>query len=861
MEAPALVFIGFMGAGKTTGARAAAAALGVRAIDTDRELEQRLGTSIEDYFASHGERAFREIEEDVVAEVLETPPAPVISIGGGAIGSARVRELLARHTVVMLDVDEATAWRRAGGKRRPLARDRERFAALHAERAPIYEALADAVLLDGGAETVRRAAGALRRIPTGVQGPVGGRGRAQLPGLRRRRARRRLLAACAVAASCSPTLPSDALYGDQIPERGGPLRDAAGGVGEDAGDRRDAAARAWRSAGMDHDDHVVALGGGVVGDVAGFCAAVYQRGVGVVQVPTTLVAQVDSAYGGKTGVDLPGGQELRRRLPPAARRARRSADARDAAARAELAAGWAEVIKTALIAGGPLWARVRRGEGIVDRDLVLACARTKLAVVARDERDAGRRQVLNLGHTVGHAIETATGYARYRHGEAVGLGLLAALTLSGQPDLRGEVADLLSGHGLPTTLDPDVDHDAVLAAVQRDKKRRGGRVGFVLVEAPGDVRTGRARGRARRPRGAGGAAMKNRVAVLHGINLGALDRRPAQHYGGLTFTQLEQRIGAVRARAGPADRASSSPTTRASSSRSCTSAGDYADGLLLNPGAWTHYAWALRDAVEISGLPAIEVHLSDVDAREPWRHVSVLEDVRAGKVSGKGVDGYREALVAAEGGLRDEPRRPRRGAPGGRRRAARHRAGEPALRDGLHRLQRVRRGRPGRAPLRHRLPLRRAGQGRGAGLRPRAGAAGAARARSRGRSTASRGSGSTTAHMSVRDAPAPRRAAPPTASSSSRRRASSRTSRAVKEPGEILRIGAAAALVDEIYALAARVRAGRADRARGRDRARARDAPARRLRPVVRLDRRLGRARRAAARDAARRGDRRRTRW
>ena len=155
-----------------------------------------------------------------------------------------------------------------------------------------------------------------------------------------------------------------------------------------------------------------------------------------------------------------------------------------------MAAGWAEVIKTALIAGGPLWSRVRRGDGIVDRDLVLSCARTKLAVVARDERDAGRRQVLNLGHTVGHAIETATGYSRYRHGEAVGLGLLAALTLSGQPDLRGEVADLLSGHGLPTTLDPDVDHDAVLAAVQRDKKRRGGRVGFVLVEAPGDVRTG-----------------------------------------------------------------------------------------------------------------------------------------------------------------------------------------------------------------------------------------------------------------------------------------------------------------------------------------------------------------------------------
>src|SRR3954463_15265273 len=102
----ALVFIGFMGAGKTTGARAAAAALGVRAVDTDRELEQRLGTSIEDYFASHGERAFREAGGGLGAEVLEEPPAPVISLGGGAIASSRVRELLARHTVVMLDVDE-----------------------------------------------------------------------------------------------------------------------------------------------------------------------------------------------------------------------------------------------------------------------------------------------------------------------------------------------------------------------------------------------------------------------------------------------------------------------------------------------------------------------------------------------------------------------------------------------------------------------------------------------------------------------------------------------------------------------------------------------------------------------------------
>jgi shikimate kinase/3-dehydroquinate synthase len=155
---------------------------------------------------------------------------------------------------------------------------------------------------------------------------------------------------------------------------------------------------------------------------------------------------------------------------------------------AELAAGHAEVVKTALIAGGALWERVRAGAD-PDAVVVLGCLRTKLAVVAEDERDAGRRQVLNLGHTVGHAIEAATGYTRLRHGEAVGLGLLCALRLSDRDELRAEVADLLRARGLPLTVD-GVDPGAVAALVERDKKRRGGRVPFVLVDAPGRVTPG-----------------------------------------------------------------------------------------------------------------------------------------------------------------------------------------------------------------------------------------------------------------------------------------------------------------------------------------------------------------------------------
>jgi shikimate kinase / 3-dehydroquinate synthase len=482
----ALVFIGFMGAGKTSAARAAASMLDARAVDADHEIERRLGTTIDDYFERHGEAAFRQVEEEVVVELLARPPSPALSLGGGAVLSPRVREELRRHTVVLLDVDVETAWRRCGNKRRPLARDRDRFVALHTERTPLYESLADAVLIDSARDHVRQAVPMLRALPDGVKllwavaasgnYPVlVGEGLLEtgfwpVPG------RRFVITDDAVAAHY------------RVPEAAAELRLPPGEEHKTLASV-ERLLRGLAAAGMDHDDHVVALGGGVVGDVAGFCAAVYQRGVRVVQVPTTLVAQVDSAYGGKTGVDLPEGKNY------AGAYHQPSAVLVDPSAMAtlpqeELAAGWAEVVKTALIGGGSLWERVRSGAAL-DRDLVLACARTKLSVVASDERDSGRRQTLNLGHTVGHAIETATGYRRYRHGEAVGLGLLAALTLSGQAELRSEVAALLAGRGLPITLDAGVDVEAVLAAVQRDKKRRGGRVGFVLVESPGDVRPGR----------------------------------------------------------------------------------------------------------------------------------------------------------------------------------------------------------------------------------------------------------------------------------------------------------------------------------------------------------------------------------
>jgi shikimate kinase/3-dehydroquinate synthase len=497
----ALVFIGFMGAGKSTVAAELAGVLGGEALDSDRMLEESLGHSIAEEFKRGGEGSFRAAEEDLACRLLAQAGAgSVIALGGGSVLSHRVQEALEPHITVLLDIDAQTAWRRVGAgpgrEKRPLAGDQDAFFALHASRARLYESLADAILPASGPRVGARALPALRALAEAPQGT-------------------RLLWASAVSGEY-PVLVGRGLLQPEACERAWPLDRARsrgfcvsdrsvaplyaerlGGVQElieispGEGNKTLASAEAvWgalASGGMTRADHIVALGGGVVGDLAGFCAATYQRGVPVVHVPTTLVAQVDSAYGGKTGVDLPQAKNyVGAYHQPAGVLV--DPDALGTLPERELAAGYVEVLKTALIAGGDLWERVAADEP-VDERAILACARTKLAVVAEDERDGGRRQVLNLGHTVGHALETVTGYVRYRHGEAVGLGLLAALRLSGTPELRATVGELLAARGLPVGLDGE-DVEEIVAATMRDKKRTGTDVPFVLVEAPGEVRTG-----------------------------------------------------------------------------------------------------------------------------------------------------------------------------------------------------------------------------------------------------------------------------------------------------------------------------------------------------------------------------------
>ncbi len=484
---PKIALVGFMGAGKTT----AVHALG--GVDVDELIESREGRTVAEIFATEGEPGFREREERVTLELLADPTVRAVALGGGALASQRTREALAGVRVVWLDVDADEAWRRVErAATRPLAADERGFRRLYDERQPHYARLADAIVPASRSGLIAEPVTALRGLPDGAKLIWAATGSADYPAyigaglLTERRfwpasvtGRRVLVSDTTVAGH----------YGELFAGALADIRIAPGERSKTLA-QTEAVWREMARAGVTRTDVTVALGGGVVGDLAGFCAATYQRGMPVVQVPTTLVAQVDSAYGGKTGVDIPEGKNYVGSFhQPAAVIADTATLATLPAA--ELAAGYAEVVKTGLIAGGELWRRIAAGASPSDPEVVAGCALTKLRIVAQDELDTGVRQLLNVGHTVAHAIETATGYARYRHGEAVALGLLAELRLAGADSLRQEALALLDAAGLPIRLDAHVDVEQVLLATARDKKRVGeGPVPFALCMAPGRSQTG-----------------------------------------------------------------------------------------------------------------------------------------------------------------------------------------------------------------------------------------------------------------------------------------------------------------------------------------------------------------------------------
>ena len=468
-----LALIGFMGSGKSSAAGAIAAKLGWRAVDADAEIEREAGKPIKQIFATDGEPAFRALEERVCLRLLHQTGV-VVSLGGGAITSPLIRERLRDGSfTVLLDVSPQTAWRRieAGAGDRPLAAEARGFAELYEQRRSLYHASADALV---DAEEVHGDEALL--APIARPGAL-----AELPRLIGAR-RAALVADRSVLRLVGA--PFDAFVTVRLPA-GEPAKTVA------------VARQAWTrlaELGLERGDVVVGVGGGAATDVAGFVAASYLRGVPWIAVPTSLVGMVDAAMGGKTGIDLPSAKNAvgAFHLPEWVVS---DPGVLETLPVREWACGFAEVIKTALLAGGRLWEMVRQwepGRGTSEErlELIRRCAAYKVRIVAADPTERGRRAVLNLGHSIGHAIEVATDYKAFAHGEAVGIGLLPALWLSAQtegldPAVEDEVRDLLRRHDLPVVA-RNVSPAAIVDAMSHDKKARGGRVRFALLSEIGN---------------------------------------------------------------------------------------------------------------------------------------------------------------------------------------------------------------------------------------------------------------------------------------------------------------------------------------------------------------------------------------
>lgn len=254
--------------------------------------------------------------------------------------------------------------------------------------------------------------------------------------------------------------------------------------------------RQMAQAGLDRGSFLVALGGGVVGDLAGYAAAIFFRGIPYIQIPTSVVAQVDSSVGGKTGVNMPEGKNLlgcfhQPKLVLADVETLRSLPDR------EYREGFAEVIKHAGIRDAEMVPMIQSAATIEDRaglgDLIARNVRIKAAVVIEDEQErSGTRALLNFGHTIGHAIESSAGYGQLLHGEAISMGLVAAIHLSkklvgmSEEDAQALI-DLLKTFNLPLSLNQDLSDEDILTAMRRDKKFDAGEIRFVLTRAIGDA--------------------------------------------------------------------------------------------------------------------------------------------------------------------------------------------------------------------------------------------------------------------------------------------------------------------------------------------------------------------------------------
>ncbi len=501
-----LLLNGFMATGKSTVGKALAAASGREFIDLDAAIERRAGSSIQEIFETDGEAAFRHLEREALTEALAQDPA-VIAVGGGALVERQTRlSALARATIVCLTASPSTIVERAtaqGG--RPLLKGQDRLqtvARLMEQREAGYREAHACVNVDG--KSPDQVLNEVRRIWQEDRIAVADGLQSYAVTVTASQGLDRIVEH--VEAASSVMLISDTnvapLHAAAVTSRLGSEARCESLIFP-AGERQktpQTLLRIWEqmlAAEADRHAWVVGLGGGVATDIAGFAAATFMRGVPWISLPTSLLGMVDASVGGKTAVDLGSAKNAVGAFwQPSAVVC--NIDFLRTEPRRGFVSALAEVVKTALIGDADLFRKLEAEPDAVLqldadalRDVVRSCIAVKARVVSRDPREGGDRALLNLGHTVGHALEAHAGFESLTHGEAVSLGLVAALRLG----VRFGVTDtsvvdrttaLLARLGLPTDLGAFA-LDEVAPLIGHDKKRRGDNVQFVFARDIGSV--------------------------------------------------------------------------------------------------------------------------------------------------------------------------------------------------------------------------------------------------------------------------------------------------------------------------------------------------------------------------------------
>lgn len=484
-----IVITGFMGSGKTTVGKILARQLNRKFVDMDEVIESRTGLSIPQLFQTYGEGFFRAIEQGLAHE-LATQSGLVVATGGGALVADELRGMMGRYgTLVCLKAAKAEIKARlAAANERPLAGNWER---LLEQRQAAYAQIAHQIETAGKSPPeIAAEIAALAQQPLHVRTPDGDGykiwiGQGGLNDIDRH-IDAMGLQGHVVVVSNETVAP---LYGQRLVSRL-PHADLIVTADGEAHKNLRTVARIYDemlALGADRHTVLIALGGGVIGDTAGYAAATYMRGIRLIQMPTTLLSMVDSSIGGKVGVDLPQGKNLigAFKQPQAVLI---DADVLSTLPPLQWRCGMAEVIKHGLIARPSLLdPQMWKKENIVQ--LVRQAVQVKAQIVEADPFEHGIRAHLNLGHTFGHALEKATDY-RVPHGEAVAIGIVKAAKLSchlGLIDagLVERIVALLERIGLPT--DMDLDADSWHEAMSTDKKWRGGKSRFVLLKGLGEA--------------------------------------------------------------------------------------------------------------------------------------------------------------------------------------------------------------------------------------------------------------------------------------------------------------------------------------------------------------------------------------